>query len=86
MRIVVDPDKEEVDEDEELIAFRIGIFKDEDFEGFDTDFHFMVRRDDMWMEKRGSTEVRFCEFTEDTWIGTDCVRYNGPIIFLAKKI
>ena len=78
-------DKNDVQPDEELIAYRIGIFWDEDFEEYDTDFHFRVRRDGVWMDKPGDTEVRICGFSEDDWV-SDSIIYNGPIIYLAKKI
>lgn len=85
IRVLID--KDDVQDNEELIAFRLGIFEDEDFEGIDTDFHFKVRRDGSWMEKCGSTEVRFCELNEDEeWSNSSGDRYNGPIVFLAKKI
>ena len=79
--------KRNVHEDEELIAYRIGIFTDEETEEIETDFHFKVRRNGKWMEKPGSTEVRECDLKEDEeWVNSSNTIYNGPVIFLAKKI
>lgn len=76
--------EDEVEDNEELIAFRLGVF--EYCEEIDTDFHFKVKRNGCWMEKRGSTEVRFCELEEDDiWISSTA-QYNGPLVFLAKTI
>lgn len=83
VRVVLD--EHDLKKNEELIAYRIGINWDEEFEEYDTDFHFRVRRNGKWMEKCGSTEIRYCEFTEEEWHGSDIV-YNGPIVLLAKKI
>lgn len=79
--------KDDIKNGEELIAYRIGIFEEEDFPFIDTDFHFKVKRNGIWMEKCGSTEVKFCELEEDEeWRNNSGDLYNGPIIFLAKKI
>ena len=78
--------KEEVKENEELIAFRVGVF-DDSFDDIDTDFHFRVKRNGEWMEKCGSTEVRRCELEEGVnWTNSSGDIYNGPIVFFAKKI
>ena len=79
--------KDDINKGEELIAYRLGIFEEEDFPFIDTDFHFRVKRNGIWMEKCGSTEVKFCELEEDEeWRNNSGDLYNGPIIFLAKKI
>lgn len=79
--------KDDINKGEELIAYRIGIFEEEDFPFIDTDFHFKVKRNGIWMEKCGSTEVKFCELEEDEeWHNNSGDLYNGPIVFLAKKI
>lgn len=80
--------KEDVTDKEELIAFRIGIFNDEDYEGeIDTDFHFRVKRNGVWSEKCGSTEVKYCELQEfENWENNSGEVYNGPVVFFAKRI
>lgn len=84
IRIVTE--ENEVKKDEELIAFRVGVF-DDDFEEIDSDFHFRVKRGGQWMEKCGSTEVRECELEKDKfWSNSSGEIYNGPIVFFAKKI
>lgn len=79
--------KEEVKDNEELIAYRIGIFNYEDMDYLETDFHFKVKRNGSWMEKPGSTDVKYCDLEEfDNWSNSSGDIYNGPIVFFAKKI
>ena len=79
--------KKEIKLNEELIAFRLGVFVYDDCTALETDFHFKVKRNGEWMEKRGATEIRYCDLDEDEeWCNSSGEVYNGPIVFLAKKI
>lgn len=79
--------------DEELILFRLdyGIFYDDDenwlYNPNRIDFHFIVRRDDKWMEKQGSCdieEVTYDPFAADWHICRH--HYDSDIVILAMKI
>lgn len=70
---------------QDLIAFRIGILPGDFDNSTDVDFHFRVFRDNQWSEKSGSEqEIKFCEFSEDTWFSTTDLIYDSPIIYFLK--
>lgn len=79
----------QLQENEELIAFRIGLEIDDtcDYEDQpvveDYDFHYRVYRDGCWKEKIGNGEIDNCDFTEDAWDGY-CI-YDSPIYYFAMK-
>ena len=68
----------EVEDDEELIAFRAFV----DYT-CDWDFHFKVLRDGRWQEKCGDSEVRDCK--EYDW-DYNYFSYTSETYYLAKKI
>lgn len=70
--------------DEELIAFRLSVMRDDKWVE-DMDFHYVVFRDGQWQHKLGAGRIRPFEFTEEPWI-TSYFIYNSPIVYLAHKI
>lgn len=54
---------EEVDNSATVIAYRVGVFEEEDEEEWGYDFHFRVRRNGRWTEKCGAGRIR--EVSED---------------------
>jgi len=76
-------------DDEELIAFRIGLEIDDTFDYEDKpivedyDFHYRVFRNGHWCEKLGDGDLESCKFTEGIWDGF-CV-YDSPIYYFAMK-
>ncbi len=69
---------DEIEPNEELIAFRTFVNEDEMW-----DFHFKVFRNGEWQEKCGSGPVKFCE--EDEW-QTGVNSYISETLYFAKLI
>lgn len=68
----------EVQDDEELIAFRTFIDEDGNW-----DFHFKVYRNGLWQEKCGSDPVRFCD--EWDW-NNGLTEYISYTLYFARKL
>lgn len=75
----------------ELVAYRFYValemdedYYEEDYEfskyDWDCDFHFRVRRNGKWSEKRGSLPVRKCDL-DDPWETSDGYTYDSKIVF-----
>lgn len=71
---------DDVTPNEDLIAFRVGITKQ------DNDFHFRVRKNGQWFEKNGSGNVKPIKVWDikNTWYGPD-IMYNSDIKFFKFK-
>lgn len=75
---------------EELIAFKVGADSVYDENGeflyIDTDFHYRVFRDNVWLEKCGNGPIRLCDkIYDDIWeISGFC--YNSETVFLAHNL
>lgn len=78
----------QLEENEELIAFRIGLEIDDcDYDNpviVDYDFHYRVYRNGSWSEKMGNESITPCDFEEDYWDGF-CI-YDSPIYYFAMKV
>lgn len=88
------------DPSKEVIAFRLGISCDDedewldsiangytpDYDAIDTDFHFCVFRDGVWMEKCGDGDVRRVYNTDITAVWDGYIMYDGPIVFLEHTL
>ena len=70
--------------DEELIAYRLSVMKDEKWVE-EMDFHYAVFREGKWKHKLGRDKIRPFKFTEESW-ETSYFIYNSPIVYLAHKI
>lgn len=74
-------DFSEVENNEELIAFRTFSWWDGYYDTVDWDFHFMVFRNGEWQEKMGYGPVQSSEDTDEGWGD-----YISDTIYFAKKI
>jgi len=81
--------EDDLRDDEEKVAFRIGIHKYEftdDYIETDYDFHFRVFRNGRWMEKCGSEEIRTAaEDVYAPWIDSS-IYYGSELVMFAHKI
>lgn len=79
-------DETAVDDDEILIAFRVGVETDTEYDSQSSDFHFRVRRNGEWYEKNGNGNIHKCWVFDihNTWIGPD-ISYNSNIVFFKFK-
>lgn len=75
-----------LDDDEELVVYRLSVMYDEEHDDvYDMDFHFMKHYDGCWLHKNGEDEIQF--YNEDifnVWRG-GYFQYNSPLRFLAHK-
>lgn len=67
-----------------IVAYRNGVFWDEEFEGYQYDFHFKVRSNNQWFEKCGRNEVRCCELMPRSVWDTGTTIYNSPIQYFLR--
>ena len=72
--------EEEVDEGEEIIAFRAGAYEWGD--DFDYDFHFKVYRDGEWIEKLGGGAIELT--TPYNWDGS--MYYNSETFYFIHRL
>lgn len=74
-------------ENEELIAFRIGINRDSfDDDALIIDQHFRVKRNGKWFEKCGCSGVHEVkDYNEKPWMISAELIYWGPIAYFVKK-
>ena len=82
---LLDSADDEIEDDEELIAYRICCYMDE-FENIVDDFHFRVKRNGKWYEKQGSSEPCECEFSEDPWTDGSALWYGSRIAYFAYRV
>ncbi len=67
----------------EVIAYRVSLLYDV-FDDPYYDFHFKVRRDGYWSEKRGMSEVRSCALQADEiWDNGGYLQYSSTIQYFA---
>lgn len=67
----------------EVIAYRVSLLYDVLNDPY-YDFHFKVRRDGYWSEKRGMSEVRSCALQADEiWDNGDYFQYSSTIQYFA---
>ena len=77
---------DEVDNNDTVIAYRIGVFKFAN--ELDYDFHFKVRRKGKWSEKTGGFPPHECEEEEvfDAWINPyDDFHYSSDLILFKME-
>ena len=76
----------EVPDDVEVIAYRVGIAYDEDTDYLDEDFHFRVRRNGIWHEKHGTMDPHecYCQSIEGEWVTPmSDLEYNSDTYYAA---
>lgn len=73
-------------ENEELIAFRVGLYDNDSFY-ISTDFHFRVFRNGRWQEKcgRGPIETDIELEADDPWELYNWI-YNSPIVYFIHRL
>ena len=75
-------------QNEDLIAFRICIIYDSEFNELeDTDFHFRLYHNGKWTEKMGATTIVECSsYEEEIWNEGFGFEYLNPTALFALKI
>ena len=68
-----------------IIAYRNFFVYDEEYDEYDSDFHFQVRRNGQWYEKCGSWDVQEITFSPDPWFFNEEISYDGPIYFFVLE-
>lgn len=68
-----------------VIAYRIFFCYDDDYDVYDSDFHFQVRRDGQWYEKCGSWDVQKINFSTEPWFFNEENSYDGPIYYFVLE-
>lgn len=73
-------------DNEDLIAFRLCVNRSSCDGEIIVDYHFRVKRNDIWLEKCGSREVREVkDYNENPWVISKDLVYWGPIAYFVKK-
>ena len=75
-----------LEDDEELIAFRMCVNRKFWDDELLVDYHFRVKRNGQWLEKCGFGSVRKIEeYDEEPWMISEDLIYWGPIAYFARK-
>ena len=79
-------EKEEINREDRIIAYRLSLEVPGDVEDFDMDdcgdFHFRVLLDGEWWEKNGAGEVhKVLDPDNEIWEVDDWLIYDGPVMY-----